>query len=119
MKINPRVLLWVRRLKRNLLALWFAYRHPDTPLVAKILAVLVVGYAFSPIDLIPDFIPVLGLVDEIILLPFAIALAVKMVPAEVMVECRARARGTPGRRCRRTARGPSRGRAGPCRRRAR
>jgi uncharacterized membrane protein YkvA (DUF1232 family) len=82
-----------RRLKTEVLALYLAARHPGTPWYAKLFLAAIVAYALSPIDLIPDFIPVLGLVDEIILLPFAIALAVKMVPAEVMSECRVRASG--------------------------
>src|SRR5262252_1805872 len=81
-----------RALKSEVVALVLAARHPRTPWYAKALVVAIVAYALSPIDLIPDFIPVLGLVDDIILLPFAIVLAVKMVPAEVMEECRARAR---------------------------
>ena len=80
-----------RQLKGEVVALYYAARHPDTPWYAKALVVAIVAYAVSPIDLIPDFIPVLGLLDDIILLPFAIALAVKMVPAEVMAECRERA----------------------------
>jgi uncharacterized membrane protein YkvA (DUF1232 family) len=90
-RIHPRVREWVRLLKRNLLTLWFAYGHPDTPLMAKILAVVVVGYAFSPIDLIPDFIPVLGYVDELILLPGAVFLIFKLIPQPVLDECNARA----------------------------
>ena len=81
-----------RALKAEVLALYLAARHPGTPWYAKVFLVAIVAYALSPIDLIPDFIPVLGLVDEIILLPFAIALAVKLIPAGVMAECRARAR---------------------------
>jgi uncharacterized membrane protein YkvA (DUF1232 family) len=80
------------RLKAEVIALYLAARHPRTPWYAKALLVAVVAYAVSPIDLIPDFIPVLGFVDDIILLPIAIALAVKMIPADVMAECRARAR---------------------------
>src|SRR5882672_11331900 len=80
-----------RRLKTEVVALALAARHPDTPWYAKLFLVAIVAYALSPIDLIPDFIPVLGLVDEIVLLPIAIVLAVKMVPAGVMAECRARA----------------------------
>jgi len=80
-----------RRLKAEVLVLYLAARHPDTPWYAKLFLVAIVAYALSPIDLIPDFIPVLGLVDEIVLLPFAIVLAVKMVPAGVIAECRARA----------------------------
>lgn len=80
-----------RALKAEVLALYLAARHPRTPWYAKAFLAAIVAYALSPIDLIPDFIPVLGFVDEIVLLPFAIVLAVKMVPAEVMAECRARA----------------------------
>ena len=80
-----------RALKAEVLALYLAVRHPRTPWYAKVFVVAIVAYALSPIDLIPDFIPVLGLVDDVILLPLAIALAVKMIPADVMVECRARA----------------------------
>jgi len=80
-----------RALKAEVLALYLAARHPRTPWYAKAFLAAIVAYALSPIDLIPDFIPVLGFVDEIVLLPFAIVLAVKMVPAEVMAECRERA----------------------------
>ena len=79
-------------LQRETLALWYALRHPRTPLAAKLVAALVVGYALSPIDLIPDFIPVLGLLDDLVLLPLGIALCLKLLPADVMAECRERAR---------------------------
>lgn len=82
---------WARLLKSDIVTLWFACRHPQTPLPAKIAAALIVAYAFSPIDLIPDFIPVLGLLDEIILLPVFIWLTLKLVPAPVIAECRVRA----------------------------
>ena len=85
---------WARAIKRDVIALWLAARHPRTPWYAKALIAAIVAYALSPIDLIPDFIPVLGFVDEIVLLPFAIVLAVKLVPADVMAECRARASDT-------------------------
>jgi uncharacterized membrane protein YkvA (DUF1232 family) len=91
LKINARILHWMRRLKRNLLALWFAYRHPDTPLLAKALAVLVAGYAFSPIDLIPDFVPLVGYLDEFVLLPGAIYVIFKLIPQPVLDDCQARA----------------------------
>ena len=68
------------RLATNLLALWKLFRHPQTPRLAKLVAVLVLAYALSPIDLIPDFIPLLGLLDDVILLPLGIALAVKLTP---------------------------------------
>ena len=83
-----------KSLERETLALWHALRHPRTPLVAKLLAAVVVGYAVSPIDLIPDFIPVLGLLDDLVLLPLGIALCLKLVPADVMKECRERARAS-------------------------
>ena len=81
-----------KALKAEVFALFLAARHPRTPWYAKLILAAIVAYALSPIDLIPDFIPVLGFVDEIVLLPFAIALAVKMIPEDVMAECRARAR---------------------------
>ena len=71
---------WARRLKRDVVALWLAARDPRTPWPAKAVAGAVAAYALSPIDLIPDFIPVLGLLDEVILLPLGIALAVKLTP---------------------------------------
>jgi len=80
-----------RLLKRDIVTLWFAYRHPQMPLAAKIAAVLIVAYAFSPIDLIPDFIPVLGFLDEIILLPVCIWLTLKLIPETVVVESRSAA----------------------------
>ena len=79
-------------LKVETYALYLAYRDPRTPLPAKIFAACVVGYAFSPIDLIPDFIPVLGYLDDLILIPLGVALALRMIPAPVMAECRQKAR---------------------------
>lgn len=80
-----------RRLKSETLALYLAARHPQTPWYAKLLVGGIVAYALSPIDLIPDFIPVVGYLDDIILLPLGIALAIKMIPEAVLSECRARA----------------------------
>jgi uncharacterized membrane protein YkvA (DUF1232 family) len=80
-----------RQLKTDVHALYLAGLHPRTPRYAKVYLLAVVAYALSPIDLIPDFIPVLGFLDELILLPFAIALAVKLIPEDVMAECRVRA----------------------------
>jgi uncharacterized membrane protein YkvA (DUF1232 family) len=88
---------WARRLKRDTYALYLAARDPRTPWYAKVFAALVAAYAFSPIDLIPDFIPVLGYLDDVILVPLGIYLALKMIPPDVMAECRARAdQGRPG-----------------------
>ncbi len=89
-----------KELKREVLALSFAYRHPRTPWVAKLIVAGVVAYALSPIDLIPDFIPVLGLLDDLILLPAGIALALRLIPAPVMAESRERAAGAEGSRSR-------------------
>lgn len=80
-----------RALKTETLALSFAVRDPRVPWYARLLAVAVVAYALSPIDLIPDFIPVLGYLDDLILVPLGIILVLRMVPDEVMAECRARA----------------------------
>jgi uncharacterized membrane protein YkvA (DUF1232 family) len=73
----------------QLMTLWFCRNHPDAPWTAKTLAMLVVAYAFSPIDLIPDFIPVLGYLDDLILVPLGIYLALKLMPDHVLREARA------------------------------
>ena len=80
---------WARAIKRDVHALWLAARDPRTPWYAKAVALGIAAYALSPIDLIPDFIPVLGYLDDVILLPLAIMLAVRLVPPVVMAECRA------------------------------
>lgn len=90
MSFKENIRNWARRLKRDGVALWFACRHPGTPLLAKALAMLVVAYALSPIDLVPDFIPVLGYVDDVLLLPALIWLTIRLVPEPVMRECRAK-----------------------------
>ena len=82
---------WAKKIKRDGVTLWFARKHPATPLLAKVLAVVVVAYALSPIDLIPDFIPVLGYLDDVILLPILIWLTVRLIPEQVMAECRIQA----------------------------
>ena len=79
---------WAQRLKTELYALYLAYRDPRTPWYARALAALVVAYAFSPLDLIPDPIPVLGYLDDLILLPLGIWLALRWIPAEVMANSR-------------------------------
>jgi uncharacterized membrane protein YkvA (DUF1232 family) len=83
-----RLRFWARLVLRDGLALYIAARHPRTPWFAKLLALLVAAYALSPIDLIPDAIPVLGFLDELILLPIAISLIARLIPAEVMAESR-------------------------------
>ena len=82
------------RLKCEVTALAYAQRHPDAPWYARAVAPGVVAYALSPIDLIPDFIPVLGLLDDLILLPLGIYLALKLIPESVMREARQHARDT-------------------------
>ena len=82
---------WANRLIAEVAALWFCARHPRTPFIAKTLAIAVVAYAFSPIDLIPDFIPVIGLLDDLLLLPIGVWIVLKLVPPEVMAECRQQA----------------------------
>ena len=85
------------RLKLELRALALAYRDPRCPLTARLLAAVVVAYAFSPIDLIPDFVPILGYLDDLILLPLGITCALKLIPPPLMSECRDRAREELGR----------------------
>ncbi|MEP6876114.1 MAG: YkvA family protein [Burkholderiales bacterium] len=82
---------WARRMKRDAMTLWFARSHPATPWYAKALGVFVVAYALSPIDLIPDFVPVLGYLDDVILLPMLIWLALRLLPAAVLEESRQKA----------------------------
>lgn len=82
---------WARRIKRNVVALWLAARDPRVPVAAKVVAAIVAAYALSPIDLIPDFIPILGYLDDVILVPLGIALAVRMIPAPLMEDLRERA----------------------------
>ena len=82
---------WARAIKRDVHAVWLASHDPRVPWYAKALAVCIAAYALSPIDLIPDFIPVLGYLDEAILLPLAIVLVVRMIPPDVMAEHRAAA----------------------------
>ena len=83
--------IWARTIKQDVHAIYLASRDPRVPWQAKALAICVAAYALSPIDLIPDFIPVLGYLDELIILPLGIALVVRLVPPELMAEHRARA----------------------------
>jgi uncharacterized membrane protein YkvA (DUF1232 family) len=81
-----------RQLSAQTYALYLAYRHPRTPWYAKVFAALVVGYVFSPIDPIPDFLPGVGLLDEMVVVPIGVLIAAKMIPQEVLEECREKAR---------------------------
>lgn len=82
---------WAKRLKREVVALWIAARRADTPWFARLIALLVAAYALSPIDLIPDFIPVLGLLDDLLIMPLGIMLAVRCIPPALMARYRAEA----------------------------
>lgn len=89
--ISTRLRTWARTVKRDGVTLWFAGKDHRTPWHAKALGVFVVAYALSPIDLIPDFIPVLGYVDDILLLPALIWVTLKLIPSDVLTACRLRA----------------------------
>jgi uncharacterized membrane protein YkvA (DUF1232 family) len=80
-----------RHFKAETFALYLAARHTATPWYAKLLVAAIVAYALSPIDLIPDFVPILGYLDDLVLIPLGVTLAIKMIPPAVMSECRARA----------------------------
>lgn len=82
-----------KQLKMDIPAIFIAVHKKETPRAAKIMAVVIVGYALSPIDIIPDFIPVLGLLDDLILLPLLVAVLIKMIPVEMMNRYRIEAEG--------------------------
>ena len=86
----------MRGLRREALALWYAARDPRTPWYAKAIALVVVGYAFSPLDLIPDFVPVLGPLDDLLIVAVGVWLLLRIVPDEVLAEARERAREAEG-----------------------
>lgn len=88
MSFVERLKRWARRLKVEVHALYLAYKDPRVPWYARAFAAVVVGYAFSPIDLIPDPIPVLGYLDDLVLIPLGVALAIRMIPPHVLAECR-------------------------------
>jgi uncharacterized membrane protein YkvA (DUF1232 family) len=83
--------IWAKKLKRQIFTLYFACRDERVPLYAKVLIVCVVAYAFSPIDLIPDFIPILGYLDDVILIPIGIYISLKLIPDNVIVDCEMKA----------------------------
>ncbi|EKQ54344.1 MULTISPECIES: YkvA family protein [unclassified Clostridium] len=94
-KLSERLKIWfstikqkIKKIKKDIGALYLAYKRPDVPFYAKLVSILVVAYALSPIDLIPDFIPVFGYLDDLVLLPLGIAFAIKLIPANIMNECR-------------------------------
>ncbi len=82
---------WARELKREIFAVWIAARDPRTPVAAKVVGGIIAAYAISPIDLIPDFIPVLGYLDDLLIVPLGLMLAVRLIPDALMIEFRERA----------------------------
>ncbi|MDH5539435.1 MAG: YkvA family protein [Rhizobacter sp.] len=82
---------WARRIKRDVVAIWFAARDPATPMAVRVLAIIVAAYALSPIDLIPDFIPVLGYLDDLVLVPLGLLLVLRLLPPAVLAAARAKA----------------------------
>lgn len=91
-KLLEKLKIRAKELKYNLSALSLAYKRKDVPIAAKILIIITIGYALSPIDLIPDFIPIIGYLDDLIILPFLIILSLKLIPKEVMEECKEQAK---------------------------
>ncbi len=87
-RLVSRLKSWARAIKVDVVALWLAARDERTPWQAKVVAAAVAAYALSPIDLIPDFIPVLGYLDDLVIVPLGILLAVRLVPADLMAEFR-------------------------------
>ena len=84
---------WARNLKRQIFVLYLAYKDKRVPLYAKVFTACVVAYAFSPIDLIPDFIPILGYLDDVIIVPLGVMFAIKMIPKGVISDCEVKAEG--------------------------
>jgi len=101
--MRDRLKTWARTIKRDVHALYLASRDPRVPWYAKALAICVAGYALSPVDLIPDFVPVLGYLDDLILVPLGILLVIKLIPPEIMAEHRASALADQDRPVTRTA----------------
>ena len=100
-----RIKQWARTIKRDVHALWLAARDPRTPWYAKMLALAVAAYALSPIDLIPDFIPVIGYLDDVVVVPLGVLLVVRLIPPDLMDEYRASAAAAASRPISRTAAG--------------
>lgn len=91
MKLLDKLKLTAKKLKTKILILYFAYQNPKLKLIPRILIVITIGYALSPVDLIPDFIPLLGLLDDLIILPILIALSIKLIPDDIMAESKRKA----------------------------
>jgi uncharacterized membrane protein YkvA (DUF1232 family) len=91
MTLFTRLKDWARRIKRDAVAVYFAARDPRTPWMARVLAVAVAAYALSPIDLVPDFIPVLGYLDDVLIVPLGLWLVIRFIPPEVLIASREKA----------------------------
>ncbi len=91
MNILEKLKRWARLLKQNIVMLWFATKNPRTPWLPKTICIFIVAYALSPIDLIPDFIPILGYVDDLILLPVLIWIAIRLIPNQIIQASRVEA----------------------------
>jgi uncharacterized membrane protein YkvA (DUF1232 family) len=98
--ILKRLKIWARALKTQLILLWLCCRQPDMPWRPRLIALVTLAYAISPIDLIPDFIPVLGFLDDVILLPIGIALALRLIPPPLLRRCQPDAQAMAGQRIR-------------------
>ncbi|HOV12834.1 MAG TPA: YkvA family protein [Spirochaetota bacterium] len=95
MKLLDNLKLKARILKKEITAIYYAYQNPKTNLLPKVIILFTLGYALSPIDLIPDFIPILGYLDDLIILPVLITLSIKLIPKDVMIDSRIKAEETP------------------------
>ena len=95
MKLIDTLKIRAKSLKKESIALYYAYKNPRMPLLPKMLAVFTLGYALSPIDLIPDFIPVIGYLDDLLILPALISLSIKLIPKGIMAEAREKAEAKP------------------------
>jgi len=95
MKIIENLQAKAKNLKQEIIAVYYAYRNPKTTLLPKIIIIFTLGYALSPIDLIPDFIPILGYLDDLLVIPALISLSIKLIPKEIMDESREKAKKEP------------------------
>lgn len=94
MTFLERMKAWARIIRRDIATLWLAVRHPDVPWYAKAVAAATVAYALSPIDLVPDFVPILGYLDDLLIVPAGILLAIRLIPADTLAELRSQAETT-------------------------
>lgn len=91
MKLIKWLKIKAKLLKQEIIVIYYAYKNPETPLIPKIIIIFTLGYAMSPIDLIPDFIPVIGFLDDVIIIPLLIAISLKFIPIEIIEESRQKA----------------------------